>query len=696
LYSIAQRYTAGQSFEPMIFTKSDKEGFPELLEPFRPFLEGNANQRIAALTVLSLYKLIETENSVVDLSSIVEGEPVIDMPPIKEGITYFDKYASLNPTEINLKIASSFKHIVNSMFPTGSNTDRIDKINRNSTIHISSKNGPNGPALETASMDFIAIRNSKLFDRICRLADITKNIPLQEVIGDFFNHPPTFLYESYNTCTSKLSLKQESGGKNRIFAIGDYFTQSALKGFHTFLFSFLRGLPQDGTHNQNYVSQIAKEWSEDEIDDVYSIDLSKATDRLPALVLGDIVMSIYNKAFANLWFLIMTDRDFVVPGEPGKTVKYAVGQPMGLYSSWAMLAVWHHIICRMCLHILDIPISKEKAQYLVIGDDVVMRGKRVAELYCYIVTNILGIEVSPVKGFSPETKVQGRCPLSDAAPMKSVEVAKRIFVDGIELSPISPVLIRESMRFPHEFPNLFIELEEKGTILPSYPQAIWTLSRYCKQPTASIEAATFPLSPAPSGVVLNEDGTMSWPLQGSHPVYWFSNPEMKFWMIYSIFGKYLRRNGKLAIAKFEETAQRYVEATQSHIWDLKKGKKIYKFKSDAQSRLLIKICKMANISLNRLFTEYTGLIINYESGLIKGDIDLRIVRRQVGKLQVILELESVLDKSKNRYSSPDAQKFSSRTITKVAQGLKYFFGLPGSISDNIHMFDNIKPHGLVY
>lgn len=695
LYSVAQRYTSGQSFEPMHLTKSDKEGFPAVLEPFRNFLQGTANQRIAALTVLSLYKLINSVNEVIDLDSIIVGEPVFDMPPIKEGNTFFDKYASLNPTEINLKIASSFKHIVNDMFPTGSNTDRIDRINNNSTIHISSKNGPNGPALETAALDFIAIRNSKLFDRICRLADITKNLKLQEVIADFFNSPPTLLTNT-QTYTSRLSLKQESGGKNRIFAIGDYFTQSALKGFHTYLFSFLRTLVQDGTHNQNYVSQIAKEWSEDEIDDVYSIDLSKATDRLPATILGDIVISIYNKAFANLWYLIMVDRDFKVPSQDSEHtfVKYVVGQPMGIYSSWAMLATWHHVICRMCLHILDIPISKEKAQYLIIGDDVVMRGKRVAELYCYIVTTICGIEVSPTKGFSPDTKVQGRCPFAVSSPMKSVEVAKRIFIDGIELSPVSPVLIRESMRFPHEFPNLFIELREKGTIIPSYPLAVATLSNFCNQPRASLEAATFPISPALLEVSVDTEGNMSWPLQESHPVYWFSNPQMKFWMVYSIFGKYLRRDGKLAIAKFEETAQRYVEATQSHEWVLNKGKII--FRSDAQSRLLIKICKLANIQLQRLFTEYTGLLINYESGLIKGDIDLRLVRRYVGKLQVILELNAVLDKSKNRYSSPDAQKFSSRTITKVANGLKYFFGLPGDISDNISMFDNIKPHGLVY
>jgi hypothetical protein len=310
------------------------------------------------------------------------------------------------------------------------------------------------------------------------------------------------------------------------------------------------------------------------------------------------------------------------------------------------------------------------------------------------VTNICGIEVSPTKGFSPDTKVPGRAPLSGISPMKSVEVAKRIFVDGIELSPVSPVLIRESMRFPHEFPNLLIELGEKGTIIPSYPLAAVTLSRFCKQPRASMEAATFPISPALKEVTVDSEGRMTWPLQDSHPVYWFSNPEIKFWMVYSIFGKFLRRDGKLAIARFEETAQRYVEATQSHIWELNKGKII--FRSDAQSRLLIKICKLANIQLQRLFTEYTGLLINYESGLIKGDIDLRMVRRHVGKLQVILELNAVLDKSQNRYSSPDAQKFSSRTITKVSNGLKYFFGLPGSVSDNISMFDNIKPHGLVY
>jgi len=93
---------------------------------------------------------------------------------------------------------------------------------------------------------------------------------------------------------SKLHVLFEKSTKARIIAIGDYFTQSVLSPFHDMLASALKSIPQDCTFDQDrgfeQVLELTKSSNE-----VYSLDLSKATDRLPlkaqvsmmAALLGD-------------------------------------------------------------------------------------------------------------------------------------------------------------------------------------------------------------------------------------------------------------------------------------------------------------------------------------------------------------------------------------------------------------------------
>jgi len=76
----------------------------------------------------------------------------------------------------------------------------------------------------------------------------------------------------------KLHAKEEPAGKVRIFAMVDAWTQWALYPLHRFIFTCLRSIPQDGTFEQDaplkaLLSRKPKE--------LYSIDLTAATDRLP-------------------------------------------------------------------------------------------------------------------------------------------------------------------------------------------------------------------------------------------------------------------------------------------------------------------------------------------------------------------------------------------------------------------------------
>lgn len=91
---------------------------------------------------------------------------------------------------------------------------------------------------------------------------------------------------------SKLSLKEEAAGKVRVFAILDSWTQSSLTGLHKSLANILKKIPQDGTFDQSLpLYNLMKK----KINNLYSFDLTAATDRLPIELQVQILSYLYGK-----------------------------------------------------------------------------------------------------------------------------------------------------------------------------------------------------------------------------------------------------------------------------------------------------------------------------------------------------------------------------------------------------------------
>jgi len=86
----------------------------------------------------------------------------------------------------------------------------------------------------------------------------------------------------------RLHEKVEAAGKIRIFAIANYWLQAALGPLHDELFRILRLIPQDGTFNQTGPLDLLKARLSSS-SEVYSLDLSAATDRLPRKLQRDII-----------------------------------------------------------------------------------------------------------------------------------------------------------------------------------------------------------------------------------------------------------------------------------------------------------------------------------------------------------------------------------------------------------------------
>jgi len=122
-----------------------------------------------------------------------------------------------------------------------------------------------------------------------------------------------------------------------VFAMTDAFTQWVLFPLHEAILRTVSLWSQDGTFDQ--VAPVRALLRRKDVKGLWSFDLSAATDRLPVqfqkIVLGP-VLGLHG---AESWGDILTKRDYYLKGRP---VQYAVGQPMGAYSSWALLALTHH------------------------------------------------------------------------------------------------------------------------------------------------------------------------------------------------------------------------------------------------------------------------------------------------------------------------------------------------------------------
>nr|QDH90057.1 MAG: RNA-dependent RNA polymerase [Mitovirus sp.] len=227
----------------------------------------------------------------------------------------------------------------------------------------------------------------------------------------------------------RLSFVYEPG-KIRVVAMVDCFTQWLLYPLHRFIFDrILRVIPQDGTFNHVApVKKLIGVMRERGLSECFSYDLSAATDRLPVSI-QELLLRVFTSVdFAFHWRKLLTERDYKLPRDytsrygrkGGDSVRYAVGQPMGAYSSWAMLALTHHAIVQFAAFRTK-RFSGWFDLYAVLGDDIVIGDRYVAAQYVEIM-DTLGVKI----GFSK----------SIISKNLSIEFAKRFFYKGVEVTPL--------------------------------------------------------------------------------------------------------------------------------------------------------------------------------------------------------------------------------------------------------------------
>jgi hypothetical protein len=251
LKNYVERYSMGLEVEPIRFLKSNKRGFPNLLRPYKGFISGSPSQKRA---VVSLFKIVDN----------LTVEPKMDTTSITAPST------GVIPPEM-VKYAEDF--------------NGIRKYSESYTnIHLSSKAGPNGKATICRIKDLQALSSEpEILQALCNLHSASGiGVWLKEVV----NRKKHFDDGIYRSC--KLSLIRDKAGKTRVIAIGDYWSQSALKPIHNWLITRLKRITSDATHSQG----IAKRHITAKLNKanfVGTADLSRATDRFPAALTASIL-----------------------------------------------------------------------------------------------------------------------------------------------------------------------------------------------------------------------------------------------------------------------------------------------------------------------------------------------------------------------------------------------------------------------
>jgi len=370
------RYMCGRPLLVNTSFVSSKGGFPKKFLFLKEYIDSkNTEKIIFCLTLMNISKTIsplKKEKIPIDFSSITEG-------PKKQFKTVPGHFINEFIDEFGL-----FWKV-----PEYTTKD----------FFISLKMGPHGPTILSIT-ETVKYLGSSIMESIQFLVGkdfFSKYIgPLISFVNhNIINIPNGSGKDSVFTHKSsgRLSIVKDPECKMRIIAISDYFTQFTLKPIHKNFMDLLRKMPCDRTFTQDPFHK----WEGN--DPFYSLDLSSATDRFPVhlqrkllnyLVFSSTDNPIFSYRYSEYWAKLLTNREF---SYDSSNYKYAVGQPMGCYSSWAAFTLAHHLVVQFCAKKNGLfPFSN----YIILGDDIVIKNNKVARSYISFMTK-LGVSISEHK-----------------------------------------------------------------------------------------------------------------------------------------------------------------------------------------------------------------------------------------------------------------------------------------------------------
>jgi len=386
---------------------------------------------------------------------------------------FVSKFLELNPT---LPFSKAF----NAALRIGGSGA---KANKYTFTTYSAKRGPNGPRTASAHRDILALRDAttssgaSLLEAVYQLSETVASfstgswngawfmsVPMDEfcsLCSDGFNEiqsdkaaapasgEPNVIRHGF--VTGRLSFKPEKSGKVRLIASPDYFTQETLKPIHDWAMNCLAAIGPDCTFDQrSSIPEIIRWHGEGRT--VYSFDQTSCTDRFPLDMQLAVLGERFGKVLAEQVKTVMVDRDWVVKFPHSHrivNVRWTVGQPLGSYGSWPLMALTHHLLVQYCAwkargRLNYTPFKR----YCICGDDIVIASKSVADCYRRVVSD-LGMVVNDLKSHITGGKT-GSPPVS--------EFAKIIVYKGKPLNPVRPHRVLAAVKDWRLMVPLLVEL----------------------------------------------------------------------------------------------------------------------------------------------------------------------------------------------------------------------------------------------
>jgi hypothetical protein len=375
---------------------------------------------------------------------------VLDFKTIKTMLTVIGKSPQVKPEKLALvahELPKALKALVKA----------IPSFKIKNAYLLSSKVGPNGRyAALHSHQDYIALVEENLLPKVTRLGQavaaaafgcaIRQSWPdWHDVIMDSLSDS-----ERQELRSGKLAFLPEKAGKVRIIAIGDSFSQNVLKPIHDSLMHILERIPEDCTFNQEKGAEFLSRVTSDS-DFVASFDHSSCTDLFPARIQADVLNHLYGDEVGEAWLELVSTREFsyrikdsneVVEGK----VSWSVGQPMGLYASWPIMALSHHALVYIASSICKVTPT---GRYCILGDDIVIAHQLLAETYLKLVES-LGMKINLQKSF-----------ISESGTPSCGEFAKRQFTDGGEITPLPTALVQSALNDWRLAPLLITKVRDR-------------------------------------------------------------------------------------------------------------------------------------------------------------------------------------------------------------------------------------------
>lgn len=247
---LIQKFISGNREELSIGIKLGiTNGLPSILpNELRSFIRAGSNKEVRAiLSIISIFRVLKCAPRV-KLNTITDK--------------FNGLYSMLNPMEVKVVLQN---------FPS------FELLKPR--FLMLSKAGPNrNPSAIGLPLDAYAFwRNQLMLDTYVALAEILHGSHLSKMLLDEIQFVKNW-FPFREPILGKLSFIEEAAGKVRVVAIIDGWTQSLLGGLHDSISKLLDNIQQDGTTDQ---ARPLRELIAKGHLDVFSFDLSAATDRLP-------------------------------------------------------------------------------------------------------------------------------------------------------------------------------------------------------------------------------------------------------------------------------------------------------------------------------------------------------------------------------------------------------------------------------